>query len=341
MLKELSELPGVSGDEHLVSDYIKKAISGHVSEITEDDYGNLIVRKGNPTRPRIMLAAHMDEVGFMITGIDKGGLLKFKTIGLSPQVVPGKRVIIGRNRVPGVIGNKPIHQSKKEDLEKIQEIKTLSIDIGTNSKETAQKIVDIGALGTFDTDFREQGDFIYGKAFDNRLGCYILVQMILRTDLPLYYAFTVQEEAGLRGARIAAYRISPDLGIAVDTTSSGEWPSEKDVPLYPELGKGPALTITDSSLICDRNLVRLIEKTATDHNLPYQFKRPMIGGTDAGPIHLTKEGVPCAVVAVPARYIHSPMSIASKKDVDTEIELLSLTVGNMLNEYAVKSQPVV
>ena len=337
MLKELSELPGVSGDEHLVSDYIKNAISGHVSEITEDDYGNLIVRKGDPARPRIMLAAHMDEVGFMITGAEKSGLLKFKTIGLSPQVVPGKRVIIGRSKVPGVIGNKPVHHSKKEDLEKIQEIKTLSIDIGANSKETALKIVEIGELGTFDTDFREQGDMIYGKAFDNRLGCYMLVQMMLQTDLPLYYAFTVQEEAGLRGARIAAYRVSPDLGIAVDTTSSGEWPSEKDVPLYPELGKGPALTITDSSLICDRDLVQLIQKTARDHNLPYQIKRPMIGGTDAGPIHLTRGGIPSAVVAVPARYIHSPMSIASKQDVDTGIKLLSLSVENMLKEYAVKS----
>jgi putative aminopeptidase FrvX len=337
MLKELSELHGVSGDEHLVSDYIKNAISGHVAEITEDDYGNLIVRKGNPARPRIMLAAHMDEVGFMITGIEKTGLLKFKTIGLSPQVVPGKRVIIGKNKVPGVIGNKPIHHSKKEDLEKIQEIKTLSIDIGADSKETALKIVEIGELGTFDTDFREQDDVIYGKAFDNRLGCFMLVQMILRTDLPIYCVFTVQEEAGLRGARIAAYRVSPDLGIAVDTTSSGEWPSDKDVPLYPELGKGPAVTITDSSLICDRNLVRLIEKTADDHNLPYQIKRPMIGGTDAGPIHLTREGIPSAVVAVPARYIHSPLSIASKKDVDTGIMLLSLSVENMLKEYAVKS----
>jgi len=333
MLKELCELFGVSGDEQPVRDFIRDKVKDHVTEITEDDYGNLIVRKGKACKPRIMLAAHMDEVGFMITGIDKNGLLRFKTIGLSPMVMPGKRVIIGKNRLPGVIGNKPVHLSNADELKKVQEIKSLFIDIGTNSREVAGEFVEVGELGTFDTSFRENGDIIYGRAFDNRIGCYMLIQLLQKTDLPAYYAFTVQEEAGLRGARIAAYRISPEIGIAVDTTSSGEWPVESDLPDYPVIGHGPALTITDLSLICDRTLVTLFEETAKSNDIPYQIKRPMIGGTDAGPIHLTKEGVRSVVLAIPARYIHSPMAIASKKDIESGIKLLSLSLETILVKY--------
>lgn len=336
MLKQLSEIVGVSGDEEAVRNFIKENIQDNVNEMLEDPYGNLIVRKGKETEPKIMIAAHMDEVGFMITGIEKNGLLRFKTIGLAPQILMAKRVVIGRSKVLGVIGHKPIHLTKDEEMKKLPEIKNLFIDIGTTSKEESSKLVEIGECGTFDTNFYENGDIIYGKAFDNRIGCYTLIQLINSTDLPVYYAFTVQEEVGLRGAKIAAYRVSPQVAIAVDTTSSGEWPTEKDLPEYPAISKGPVITITDLSIICDRKLVSILEETAQGNNIPYQSKRPMIGGTDAGPIHLTKEGVRTAVLSNPARYIHSPLSIASKKDIENGIKLLSLSVEKILKDKEVK-----
>lgn len=332
MLKALSEFIGVSGGEYKVREFIKNKIQNDVSEIVEDPYGNLIVKKGEETVPKIMLAAHMDEVGFIITGIGKKGLLKFKTIGINPQVLPAKSVLIGRDMIPGVIGHKPLHQAKEEEKGKIPDIKNLFIDVGASSKEEANKLIQIGELGTFDTKFCEYDDIVCGKAFDNRIGCYILIQLIKNTDFPIYYAFTTQEELGLRGARIVAYRVSPQIAIAVDTTTSGEWPADKDIAQYPEIGKGPVITIADRSIICDKKLVSLLEAAAQENDIPYQFKKPMIGGTDAGSIHLTKEGIRTAVVQTSARYIHSPLSIASKKDIEAGIKLLTNSIQKILKE---------
>jgi len=334
MLRELSEYIGVSGGEQSIREFIKEQIKNDVDEMIEDAYGNLIVRKGNVTSPRILLTAHMDEVGFIIVGIEKSGLLRFATIGIAPQVLYAKRVVIGKKAVPGVIGHKPVHQTKNEETEKLSETKDLFIDIGVSSKEEAKKHVDIGELGTFFTEFREIGDIIFGKAFDDRIGCYMLMQVLKKTDVPLHCAFTVQEEAGLRGARIAAYRVNPHVAIAVDATASGEWPEEKDVPLYPEIGKGPVITIADRSLICDKELVALLEKTAQKHAIPYQFKKPMIGGTDAGAIHLTRQGVRAVAMQTPARYIHSPLAIANKKDIKAGIKLLTHSLENIVQEEA-------
>jgi len=331
MLKELCEMQGVSGDEGRVRDYIKKKIKNKVTEIVEDPYGNLIVRKGNPKEPRIMLAAHMDEVGLMITGIQKDGLLRFHAIGIMPHVLLAKRVLIGKDKVCGVIGHKPIHLAKDEEMKKIPDVKGLFIDIGVASKEAASKIVGVGDYATFDTEFREKGDIISGKAFDNRIGCHILLQLI-ESDLPLYYAFTVQEEVGLRGAGIAAYRIKPDIAFAVDTTSSGEWPEDKDVPQYPVIGKGPTITVADRRVICDRKIVQSIRKTAEAEQIPYQIKKPMVGGTDAGTMHLAREGVRSAVVAVAARYIHSPLAVASKKDISAAIRLIDCSIRKIVRK---------
>jgi endoglucanase len=219
-----------------------------------------------------------------------------------------------------------------KDTKKIPEIKDLFIDIGTTTKKAANEVIEIGDCGTFDTEFNEREDIIYGKAFDNRIGCYILIQLIKNTDLPIYYAFTVQEEAGLRGARIAAYRVSPQIAIAVDTTASAEWPIEKDLSQSPQIGKGPVITIADRSIICDTKLVSLLVETAKKNGISHQFKKPMVGGTDAGPIHLTKEGIRTAVMSIAARYIHSPLSIASRKDIEAGIELLQLSVQGVLRK---------
>ncbi len=326
MLKELCEISGVSGDEDRIRLYIKEKICDFVDDLTEDAYGNLIVRKGKVKNPKILLAAHMDEVGMMITNIEKNGLLKFRTIGLRVQSILAKRVLIGEKRIPGVIGHKPIHLTTPAETARIPEVKELFIDIGANSKEEAENLVQIGDLATFNTQFCKNGDTITGKAFDNRIGCYVLMKLIRETDLSAYFAFTVQEELGLRGARIVAYRVQPDIAIAVDTTGASEFPEKKDQPAYPVLGKGPALTIADATIICDRRILTIFKKTAEKYGIKYQYKQPMIGGTDAGVMHITREGIPSAVVSTPARYIHSPLSIASMKDINETTRLLKYTM---------------
>lgn len=331
-LKELSELNGVSGDEGRVRDFIIKKVRKHIAELFVDPYGNLIVRKGPEKRPRVMLAAHMDEVGLMINGVDKNGLLKFHAIGIMSNVLMAKRVVIGKDRVLGVMGHKPIHLAKEDELKKTPKTESLFIDIGVSSKEDADKVIQVGDYASFVTEYSENGDMVLGKALDNRVGCFILLQMIKESDLPLYYAFTVQEEVGLRGARIAAHRVKPDIAIAVDTTSSGEWPDEGDAPQYPALGAGAVVTIADRSVICDEKLVSIIRKTAEQKNILYQQKRPMIGGTDAGSMHLAGVGVRSAVISVPARYIHSPLSIASRTDISAAKDLLICSIKNIMGK---------
>jgi len=330
MLKELCELLGVSSQEEKVRDFIRQNVQDHAQEIIEDPYGNLIVRKGPVTKPKLMLAAHMDEVGFMIMHIEKNGLLKFNPIGIGVHTLLAKRVIIGKERIPGVIGAKPAHLVQEDELKKWPDIKNLFVDIGAASKEAASKLVEIGDCGTFDTAYREVGDTMYGKAFDNRLGCYMLIDLIRNYDLPGYYVFSVQEEMGLRGARIAGFRVAPDVALAIDTTGSAEWPTDKDVPGVPVIGGGPVITVSDLSIICDRRLVDLLMETARAHGITYQIKKPGVGGTDAGPIHLVRSGVPTAVLSLPARYIHSPLSMASRNDLTRGIKLLTLTVEKIL-----------
>ena len=331
LFKTLTELPGAPGFESQVRAFVREQIAPVSDEIITDRLGSIFgVRRGEEGGPKIMVAGHMDEVGLMVTGIDKEGLLKFRAHGIMPGVLLAKRILIGRDRVCGVIGHKPVHLAKNEEMQKIPDMRSLFIDIGVSSKDAASKLVQIGDYATFDTEFSENGDIIQGKAFDNRIGCYILLQLILKSDLPLYYAFTVQEEVGLRGAQIAAYRVKPDIAFAVDTTSSGEWPGEDDTPQYPVIGKGPTVTIADRSVICDQALVRLLRETAEQHGIPYQIKRPMIGGTDAGTMHVSREGVRTAVMAVPARYIHSPLSFASKKDISAAGRLIDSSIQNII-----------
>jgi endoglucanase len=229
-----------------------------------------------------------------------------------------------------VIGAKPVHLVQEDEAKKWPDIKNLFVDIGAASKEAASKLVEIGDCGTFDTAYRELGDTMYGKAFDNRLGCYMLIDLIRNHDLPGYYVFSVQEEMGLRGARIAGFRVAPDVALAIDTTGSAEWPTDMDVPGFPVIGGGPVITVSDLSIICDRRLVDLLTETARLNDITYQIKKPGVGGTDAGPIHLVRSGVPTAVLSLPARYIHSPLSMASKNDLTLGIKLLTRAMEKIL-----------
>ena len=334
ILKELSEAFGPSGYESAVRILILEAIKKHVDSHQVDALGNLIARKKSSEpmvsgrKPlKVMVSAHMDEIGLMVTHADKDGLLHFDVIGgLGARMLAAQPVVLGDDGLPGVIGLKPIHLQDRGEWGKIPKVSDLTIDIGATGKEEAEKAAPKGTSGTFATSFTELGGelrTVKGKAFDDRAGCAVLVEL-LKADYPLdlWAAFTVQEELGLRGARVAAFRVEPDLSFSLEGTVCDDLPKDNDVSPTTELGKGPAITIRDRSVVCDPRLVKHLVDVAEAEGIPYQIKQPGVGGTDAGAIHLVKEGVPSAVVAVPSRYIHSPVSLLSLVDFENTVRLM-------------------
>ncbi len=335
LLKELSEARGVSGNEGPVRDIILEAVRDLVDEHRVDAMGNLIcLKKGRRQSSeqawpqRVMIAAHMDEVGFMVTGINKDGTLRFDKVGgIDDRILLSKQVLVGKDAVPGVIGYRPIHLIPRKERERVADPKKLAIDIGAADKSDAEKLVQPGDYVSFRTAFQvldEEGlRTVKGKAFDDRVGCAMLVEL-LKEDyaFDLYAAFTVQEELGMRGARVAAYAIKPDVAFVHEGTICDDLPKKKDLSPVTEVGKGPAITTMDRSFIADRRLVKLLVTTAEKLGIPYQFKRAVSGGTDAGAIHLTGEGVPSAVVSVPSRYIHAPVSLLSLSDFCHAVRLM-------------------
>lgn len=340
-LEELSEAMGVSGHEDEVRQIITDVIADQVDEYRVDSIGNVIaLNKGDGSSDlKVMVAAHMDEVGFMISQIEESGLLCFfKVGGLDDRILPAKMVWIGDKKVPGVIGAKPVHLTERKERDKAIKYKKLTIDIGASSKAEAEKLVQRGDYATFATEFveldpaGESWRTVRGKAFDDRAGCAVLIEL-LNTQYPfdLYAVFTVQEEVGLRGARVAAFAVEPDLAFVLEGTGANEIPTKKDISPSTRLGHGPAITVMDRSFIADKRLVRLLIDTAKELGIPYQIKKPGIGGTDAGAIHRTKEGVPSVTVSVPCRYIHSPAAILSLDDFDHTAQLVQeslLKLGN-------------
>lgn len=322
LLRELSELSGVSGNEHEVRGYLAAHLKEHVDELRSDAIGNVVATKhprlrleGSPPL-RVMLTAHMDEVGLMITNVDSSGMLRLAPVGgVDVRVLPAKAVVVGKNKVPGVIGLKPVHLLKPEERKIIPDTDSLYIDIGAASKEEAERLVRVGDYASFPTKYLEMGQTARGKAFDDRAGCAILVEL-LKGDYPftLHGVFAAQEEVGLRGARIAAYRLRPDVAFAIEGTVCDDTPKKKDVSPTSILGNGPAITIADRSLVADKLLVELLLDTARSQAIPHQIKQPLVGSTDAGAIQRVGEGIRSAVLAVPVRYIHSPVSIVSLVD---------------------------
>jgi endoglucanase len=282
-----------------------------------------------------MLAAHLDEVGLMVVDHDDGGLLGVRAVGgIDPRLLPGTLLSVGPDRIPGVIGIKPIHLVESDEMDKVSKIEDLMVDVGAQSKDEAQKLAPLGTYATFATRFRELGPTVTGKAFDDRAGCSVLIELLRgeRFEFDLHGAFTVQEEVGLRGARVAAFAIDPDCAFALEGTIADDIPKEKDASPTTELGKGPAITVMDRSFIADRRLVRLLAGTAEELDIPYQMKQPGVGGTDAGVIHLAREGVPSATVAVPSRYIHSPVALLSLADFDNTVRLMREALSRLTRE---------
>ena len=333
ILKELSEAFGVSGNEDDVRAIVLDAVREHVDEVKVDALGNVLAFKRGTGRQRmrVMLAAHMDEVGLMVVGHDNDGFLRVRSVGgIDPRLLPGTLLQVGSERISGVIGVKPIHLLK-DNGDKVAKLEDLVVDVGAKSKDEARKLAPLGTYATFATRFRELGPTVRGKAFDDRAGCAVLVELLRgeRFRFDLHAVFTVQEEVGLRGARVAAYAIEPDCAFALEGTVADDMPKDKDTSPTTELGQGPAITVMDRSFIADRRLVRLLTSTAEEIGIPYQIKQPGIGGTDAGAIHLTREGVPSVTVAVPCRYIHSPVALLSLDDFNNTVRLMRASLARL------------
>lgn len=339
-LKELSEAVGVSGDEGEVRAVVLNAIGEHVDDVRVDTMGNVLAFKrgtgrrdtSGRNRLRVMISAHMDEIGLMVVGHDGDGFLQVRAVGgIDPRLLPGTLFQVGPERIPGVIGVKPIHLVKQGELEKVAQIEDLVLDIGARTKDEAKGLAPLGTYAAFATKFREIGPTVSGKAFDDRAGCAVLVELLRgeRFRFDLHAAFTVQEEVGLRGAGVAAYAIEPDCAFALEGTIADDIPKDKDVSPTTQLGQGPAITVMDHSFISDRRLLRLLTATAEELGIPYQFKQPGIGGTDSGAIHRSRGGVPSVTVAVPSRYIHSPVALLSLEDFDNTVRLMRESLSRL------------
>ena len=329
LLEKLSNARGVSGDESAVRALLAEQIQKYVDEYRVDALGNLIALKRAPrknnSRLNVLIAAHMDEVGLLVTHIDRDGFILFDKVGgIDDRILPSKAVLIGTARIPGVIGFKPQHRSGEAERKKVVAHDDLRIDLGATSREDAARIVAPGDYISFATTFAPIGDnCVRGKALDDRAGCALLVEL-LRENFPfnLYAAFTTQEELGLRGARVAGYSVAPDLAFVLEATVCDDSPKVKEQSPTTRLGMGPALTLADRKLLADKKLTRLVADTARENKIPFQFKQPLVGSTDAGELHRVRGGVPCAVVSLPARYIHSPAAIISLDDFNNALKLM-------------------
>lgn len=334
LLKELSEARGVSGNEDAVRQIILDAVKEQVDEHRVDALGNLIcLRKARRPRAadiwphKVMLAAHMDEIGLIVTGINSDGTLRFDRVGTPDQrTLLSKQVLVGEKAVPGVIGYRPIHLISAAERENVADMSHATIDIGAESRSGAEKLAQPGDYVTFRTAYEildaEGLRTVKGKALDDRVGCAVLIEL-LREDyaMDLYAVFTTQEEVGTRGATVAAWSVAPDVAIGFDGTICDDLPKKKDTSPVTVVGQGPVITFRDASFIADPRLVRLLTHTAERLGIPCQSKRAVAGGTDAHAIHLSREGVPSAMVSVPVRYIHAPVSLLSLVDAENTVRL--------------------
>ena len=331
LLQQLTETAGIAGNEIEVRRLIRDLVADHVDEWRVDSMGNLIaLKKGSgDSDMRVLVDAHMDEVGLMVTGIDRDGTCKFHPVGgVGDRAVLGKVVQVGPKKITGVVGARPIHLLKRGQRNSVVKMDSMRIDIGAKSKDEVVKKVKLGDAVTFVTGYEEIGNMAIGKAFDNRAGCAALIELLRGEAYPftLIAAFTVQEEIGLRGAGIAAYSVKPDMALVLECTPAYDLPNERDVSPNVVLGRGPSIYVMDRSTIQDPRLVAHITSTAAKHGIPYQIRQPGGGGTNTAAIQRKSGGIPVATIATPARYVHSPVSMINLTDFANVIKLADTTL---------------
>ena len=335
LLERLSNAHGLSGFEGSIRDVIEEELESSVDGIEVDTMGNMIAtRKGDS--PSLMIAAHMDEIGFMCKYVDENGFIRFVRIGgWFDQAIHSQRVILHTpgGEVYGVVGAKPPHLMKDEEKKKVLKAEDMFIDIGAGSREEAEALgVKPGVPITLDREFKTMaGSFVTGKAFDNRAGVCVMILAMKRiceldTDLTVYGVGTVQEEVGLKGAKTSAFSLNPDVAIATDVTIPGDHPGVEKKDSALEAGKGTVITIVDSAgrgIITHPTVLRWLEETAKDKNIPYQLDVGDGGTTDGTAIHLARGGIPTGVVSIPVRYIHSPVETMSMEDLRASVDLIT------------------
>ncbi len=322
MLKTLTELTGVSGNEKQVRDYIISQIKDFCDEIHVDNMGNLIACKKGKTDKNLILSAHMDEVGFIITKITDEGYLKFAPVGgIDTKILPSSKVTNGK--ISGVISFKATHLTTKEEREKKFGIDSLYIDIGAENKEKAKKYVMEGDYFSFDSEYIEFGRKIKAKALDDRAGCKILIEALKKENIPnLYCLFNVQEETGLRGARISAFGIEADEAIVIEATTCSDLTGTPENLQVTVQGDGPAISLIDSASTADRELSEKLIECADKNQIKWQYKKSNRGGNDGGSIYISNGGIKTVSVSVPTRYIHSPVCVMDKEDFENTEKLI-------------------
>lgn len=321
LLEKLTSISGVSGNEEEIAQVISDEIGPYVDEIKSDALGNLIcVKKGSGRK--LMLAAHMDEVGIIVTHIDDNGFLRFSGLGGINHFYSLHQKVVFKNGTYGSI-------SYEEQVEELKDLKLgkMYIDIGARDKQDAEKKSGIGDTAAFVGNFSVNDNMVISKALDDRAGCAVLIEAakkLKNNHNEIYYVFTTQEELGLRGAKTAAYSVNPEMAIAVDVTNPGDTPNAKPSPL--KCGNGPIIKIMDRASITHPEVKKLLVESAQSAGIPYQLKVAVTGGTDAGAISISREGVPTGSVAIPCRYLHSPVEMVDMNDLVDTVRLIEESV---------------
>jgi len=333
LLEKLSNANGISGNESEIRAIIRKEIAQCVDEIKVDAMGRLLTLKHakskNPVK--VLVASHMDEVGFMLVNDEGEGLFAFEVVGgVDNRQLLAKTVSVGKEKIPGIIGSKPIHLLEADERHTVVNTQSMRIDVGPANGSR----IKVGEYAAFATRFQQNGNTITGKALDNRLGVAGLIELTrhIPENVEFMAAFTVQEEIGLRGARVAAYAFKPDFAFALDSTPAIDLPrpdGEENTQYNCRLGSGPAIYLADAGTLSDPRLVRFLTEIAEAQQIPYQYRQPGGGGTDAGALHKTGAGIPTVSISVPGRYAHTAIMMAQVTDWENTLRLMIAALQNI------------
>lgn len=336
LLSKICTTPGTSGFEQRIRKVVLDEIKDLVDDIQVDNMGNVYAIKKGKSDKKVMIGAHMDEIGFIVTHIDDKGFIRFHTLGgFDPKTLTAQRVIIhGKEDVIGVMASKPIHVMTADERNKVANLSDYFIDTGLTVDEV-KALIEIGNPITREREFIEMGNCVNGKSLDNRLAVFILIETLKQLkgkDVPydIYGVFTVQEEVGIRGANVSALKIKPDFGFGLDTTIAFDLPGASPHEMITKLGEGTAIKIMDASAICDYRMVDYMKKTAIKHEIKWQPEILTAGGTDTAGIQRMVEGGSIAgAVSIPTRHLHQVIEMANKDDIQASIDLLVACVSEI------------